>query len=160
MPLGGYGGYIPPNIGGGIMPQKENVINFGEAGLLPPKGGLGTAPPVDPLHGGINPGAGIPRMPMPTPMGGLPPGIPPVTAPMPGRLPESIPPRPGPGSLLGGNTGPHGPGGGFVPPNVNPPMNSTQPPMRRNGGVGGVAPRPAQGPMMRKQRGRGGMSMF
>jgi len=41
-----------------------------------------------------------------------------------------------------------------------PPMNSTQPPMMRSGGVGGVAPRPAQETPMRRMRGRGGMSMF
>jgi len=160
MPLGGYGGFIPPNIGGGIVPQKDRTIEL-MGGLLPSKG-TGMIDPM-PQHGGINPGAGMggPNLPpdfvMPTPMGGLPPGIPPVQGP--GSImgvPPVRAPRPSPiGGLPGGNGGIMG--GQDI---KRGRMNSTLPPMRRNGGVGGVAPRPAQGNMMRKQRGRGGMSMF
>ena len=62
----------------------------------------------------------------------------------------------------GGMSGARPPLGGMGMGKISSPqpMNSTLPPPMRNGGVGGVAPRPAQDPMMRKQRGRGGMSMF
>jgi len=182
MPIGASygGGFLPSSVTGMGLPNKDNVLKGGGMGIpqVDPAGGLygGVA-----NTGGINPGGGLsvlngglsrvggggvggPNLPpdfnMPTPMGGLPPGIPPIQGPgsLLGTPPVSAP-APSPMGGLPGGAGPYGGimGGQDV---KRGRMNSTQPPPMRNGGVGGVAPRPAQGPMMRGIRGRGGMSMF
>jgi len=129
MPIGASygGGFLPSSVTGMGLPNKDNVLKGGGMGIpqVDPSGGLygGVA-----NTGGINPGGGLsvlngglsrvggggvggPNLPpdfnMPTPMGGLPPGIPPIQGP--GSLlgtPPSGASAPSPiGGLPGGNGG-------------------------------------------------------
>ena len=138
--MGGGGGFIPPEVmggGGGVVnPGMGMAEGIQGAGSMTPMG-MGNPGGLKSIAGKL--GGGILGQ---------------VASRMSGVV--------GGGMGRGSTPSPAGPYGGIMGGQdvKRGRMNSTQPPPMSNGGVGGVAPRPAQGPMMRGIRGRGGMSMF
>ena len=161
---GGYsGGNIsqPPIQGGN--PMGAMGVTGGNIGTPVPLGGGGIAGGNMPDPNRLPPGVMAPPPGLNGPAGTNLPGGPMggMTKPM-NPMRKIINRGPGMGVNPGPTNGALGGNRGLTtgPLGARPPMNSTVPPTMRSGGIGGMAPRPAQRPGMRKMRGRGGMSMF